>query len=419
MTRPSSGAPSRPPERDARGRIEAIFRAGLEAVNGCHAVAAALRLEGETLWVGEQSFDLRAVERIVVVGCGKATWSMAQAVEAVLGERIAAGVISVKHGHTGDAPLRRIEVVEAGHPLPDAGSIEGAERAMALLEDCGEHDLVLGLISGGGSALWELPVAGLDLADLEARTRAWLASGADIATINAERRRLSRIKGGGAARAAAPARCAVLLISDVLGDDPATIASGPFWRDDGAVPHHICADNRRARAAAAAAARARGYRVVQREAPLSGPVEEVVAEWWAAIEGEAGEAKGHEAEAGSGTDPVCLIAGGEPTVVLPPAPGEGGRSQHAALLLALRADGRDHRTLLCAGTDGSDGPTSAAGGVVDGGSVARMVAAGHDPRSAAARFDAGPALAAASDRLVTGTTDTNVTDLWIALVEGG
>lgn len=389
-----------------REDAEAIVRAGLEAVNGYRAVAGALVLDGERLWVGNQCFDLRGVGRIVVVGCGKATWSMAKAVEAVLSERVAAGVISVKHGHAGDEPLRRIEVVEAGHPLPDAGSLEGAERAMALLDDCGESDLVIGLLSGGGSALWELPVDGVGLADLEARTRALLASGADITTINAERRRLSRIKGGGAARRADPARCVVLLIADVIGDDPATIASGPFWRDDGAVPHIVCADNGRARAAAAGAARARGYRVEVVEKPLAGPVADEVAAWWHAIE---------RVERGGG--PICLIAGGEPTVVLPAAPGEGGRSQHAALLLALEARGRDDCTLVCVGTDGTDGPTEAAGGVVDGGSIEHMVAAGVDPEAAAARFDAGPALAAAGDRLITGPTDTNVMDIWIALLD--
>ncbi|MCG5530616.1 glycerate kinase [Halorhodospira halochloris] len=428
----------------------AIFRAGVAAVDGYAVVGKALQLEGEWLRIGEEYIDLSGIRRLVVVGAGKATWAMAAAVEAVLGERIDSGVISVKYGHAGSPALERIRVIEAGHPLPDAASLKGADEALALLDGCEDNDLVIGLLSGGASALWEQPVAGLKLADLEETQRVLLASGADIAAMNSVRRALSTIKGGGAARHASPARCSVLVLSDVLGDDLDTIASAPF-RPAAAVsrhsacaeierlglrphlpaavlrfldsadgleegsgevatsnpPHTVVANNAQAVAAAAEHARRLGYRVECWPEPLVGPVESVVEAWWQAVAG---------VDLSEG--PVCLIGGGEPTVTLPQSPEEGGRSQHAALLLALRARarGRDDVTLLCAGTDGTDGPTTVAGGCVDGESAARMEAVGYDPVNAVENFASGPALAAAGAQVVTGPTQTNVMDLWVALV---
>ncbi|WP_200197097.1 MOFRL family protein, partial [Halorhodospira abdelmalekii] len=249
-------------------------------------------------------------------------------------------------------------------------------------------------------------------------------------------------------RRAMPARCSVLVLSDVLGDDLDTIASAPFrpaaavsrhtaraeierlglrlhlptavlrFLDDAEATavepgvaadrnptHTVIANNAQAVAAAAAEARRLGYRVEQWPGPLAGPVESLVEAWWQTI-----------AEIDRSQRPVCLLGGGEPTVTLPPSSGEGGRSQHAALLLAIQARGRDDVTLLCAGTDGSDGPTTAAGGCVDGSTAVRMAAAGYDPVRAVECFASGPALAAAGARLVTGPTQTNVMDLWVAVV---
>ncbi|WP_200195464.1 DUF4147 domain-containing protein [Halorhodospira abdelmalekii] len=145
-------------------QCEAIFRAGVAAVDGYAAVTKALQRDGEWLRIGEEWFDLSTIRRVIVVGSGKATWAMAAAVEAALGERIDGGVISVKYGHTGSPALERIRVVEAGHPLPDDGSLQGAAEALTLLDECKANDLVIGLLSGGASALWEQPAAGLTLA---------------------------------------------------------------------------------------------------------------------------------------------------------------------------------------------------------------------------------------------------------------
>ncbi|MGD8269363.1 MAG: DUF4147 domain-containing protein, partial [Desulfobacterales bacterium] len=212
-----------------RAAAESIFRAGLAAVAPESAVARYCRIEAERLWVGDRCYDLAEFKNIYVIGCGKAAAAMAKALERLLGGRITAGIVIVKYGHL--AHLGRIQIVEAGHPVPDHCGEEGARRVLALAESAGRDDLVLCLISGGGSALLPLPAAGLSLADKQASAKVLIACGATIHEINAIRKHTSAIKGGLLARAVHPATLVTLILSDVVGDDLDVIASGPCVPD--------------------------------------------------------------------------------------------------------------------------------------------------------------------------------------------
>ncbi|MGD9031512.1 MAG: glycerate-2-kinase family protein, partial [Desulfobacteraceae bacterium] len=206
-----------------------IFQAALRAVDPVDAILQHVRMEGESLLIGERRLELRNFDRILVVGAGKADAPMAQAVEGLLGERVSDGVIVVKDGH--GLPLQRIRVHEASHPIPDERGLRGAEEILSLVRDAGERDLIICLLSGGGSALLVGPAEGVSLKDKQKVTQRLLASGASIHEINTVRKHLSRVKGGGLAHAAHPARLVSLILSDVIGDDLDTIASGPTVPD--------------------------------------------------------------------------------------------------------------------------------------------------------------------------------------------
>jgi hydroxypyruvate reductase len=206
-----------------------IMRAALRAVDPYEAVKNALRLDGDSLSVGRQSYDLRLFKRVLVVGAGKASAPMARAVEELLGERIGAGLVNVKYGYTDD--VSRITLREAAHPIPDDAGLDGTREIVRLLEDATEEDLVLCLISGGGSALMMLPEEPIGLSEYQALTNALLRSGATINQINTIRKHIERVKGGRLAQAAAPATVATLILSDVVGNPLDFIASGPTVPD--------------------------------------------------------------------------------------------------------------------------------------------------------------------------------------------
>jgi len=212
-----------------REHAEAVFKAGLKAVDPIRAVRRYVKRDGDVLTVGERSYDLSKFERVFVVGAGKASAAMGRAVETLLGERITAGLINVKYGHA--LPLETIRLHEAGHPVPDEAGWEGARDILSLMETTGEKDLVLCLLSGGGSALLPVPAQGLSLADKQDMTRLLLESGANIQEINALRKHASGIKGGLLARAVYPSTLITLILSDVIGDDLDSIASGPTVPD--------------------------------------------------------------------------------------------------------------------------------------------------------------------------------------------
>jgi glycerate 2-kinase len=423
-----------------RALLTHCFQAAVRAVDPEAAVLAALDRE---------PLDLKGVGRIVVVGAGKATAPMAAAIEARLGKRIDTGVIVVKHGH--GLPLQYIRVVEAAHPVPDADGAAGAEAVLAAVSGLQEGDLVIALISGGASALLPAPRGDLGLADKQAVNRALLASGAPIEEMNAVRKHLSRIKGGQLARAAQPARVETFILSDVIGDDFSTIASGPTVGDPstfaevdaiirarnitlspsvravidaglaGQIPdtpkpgdacftrvhNRLIASNAQALAAAADEARRHGVTVEVDSQPICGEARDASEHFCRRLVTLAAGYQG----------PLLLLAGGEPTVTITGAGGLGGRAQEFALAAAHKLAGHDRLSLLAAGTDGSDGPTDAAGGFADGRSVRRAEVKGVDLRDHLQRHDAYPALDALGDLLRSGPTRTNVMDVYLGYAE--
>ena len=426
----------------------------MAAVDPYQATRAFLAREGDLLTAGPQRYDLRRFRRVLVVGAGKAGAPMAQAVEAVLGDRIDAGLVVVKTGHGG--PTQRIEIAEAAHPRPDAAGVEAGRRILALAEEAGPDDLVIALLSGGGSALLVAPAPGISLADLQTMTDALLASGATIHEINCLRKHCESLKGGQLARAVAPANLLTLALSDVVGSPLDVIASGPTvpdattWDDawaivrrydlaeklprsiltrlqagrEGRLPDTpkagdpifarsqtlVVADNRVAALAAAERAAELGYNPLLLTTYLEGEAAQV-ARVAVAL---AREVQAHGRPV---APPACLILGGETTVTLGSSAGQGGRNQELALSAALALDGSQGITIASLATDGTDGPTDSAGGLADGGTVARGRALGLDAEEHLRRHDAYPYLRATHDLLLTGPTQTNVNDLVFVFVD--
>jgi hydroxypyruvate reductase len=414
-----------------------IFQAALKAADPVQAVIRQLK---------KRSFD--RYRNIYVIGAGKAGATMALAAERVLGRRITAGLINVKYGHT--ARLRRVELNECGHPVPDSKGVEGAERIAAIAESAGAGDLVLCLISGGASALLPLPAAPVTLDQKQQTTKLLLASGANIHEMNAVRKHISRIKGGQLARLAHPAAVLSLMLSDVIGDNLDVIGSGPTAPDAssfgrareilekygiwdrvpaavrerierglaGEIPetpkpgeevfarteNRIVGSNRLAVDAAAARARELGFRTLVLSTFIEGETRDV-ARVHAAIAREMVH---------SGRPlrpPACVISGGETTVTLR-GEGLGGRNQEFALAAALEIAGLENVLILSAGTDGTDGPTDAAGAVADGTTLAR----GPEAARYLANNDSYHYFEPLGDLVITGPTNTNVMDVRLVLV---
>jgi len=393
-------------ERSLHADLRTMFAAGIEAVSGEAATRRACR-----------ALDIAAPIRLVAFG--KAAGSMARgALDALddrerTGGRVVDALVISKHGHL-DETLRRdprLVCLESSHPVPDRDSLAAGGALLARLGDVADDEHLLVLISGGGSALVEALVEGVDLSGLRARTEALLGNGAAIGEINRVRRGLSRIKGGGALAACGGCGITQLLISDVPGDVVTDIASGPFVAPDTdagtgtgarAVDTRVIASNAIARRAAAGAATGLGYTVLDHDGSLDGDIDAVRVRVEAGLPDEPGTVR---------------IWGGEPTVSLPASPGRGGRNQHLAAslvpMLALHHAARI--AVLVCGTDGTDGPTDAAGGLVDGDSLVRGTAAGVDLAVRLAAADSGTWLEAAGALVRTGPTGTNVMDLAIAV----
>ncbi len=429
-----------------RADARACLDAALAAVDPANLVDARLRRRDERLVLtGAAGREVgRHVGPVLVVGAGKAALAMGRAAATAAGDACRGGHLIVPHGGGGACP-GGVQVATGRHPIPDDA---GAAATAALLDAVARAEattLVVAVLSGGASALLVAPATGISLADKQAVTAALLATGAPIEALNLVRRHCSRVKGGGLARAAARAAGLwLLLLSDVVGDDPAVIASGPAAADVGthadaiatlarylapsdvptALRNHLArgaageladtvkpgdpllarvqsvviGDNRTAVAAAAAAAAARGHTV------------EVLPDAVVGDAAAAGRALARRLRAlPSGG---VLIAGGETTVRV--ASGVGGRCQHLALAAAIELAGTP-AVLLAAGTDGVDGPTDAAGGCIDGETVARARAAGRDADAALAATDSHRLLASTGDLVRTGPTGTNVADVVVAL----
>jgi len=416
-----------------RADAATIRAAALAAVAPAALVARRLSVADDRLTLdGAPLIDLEAVDRIVVVGAGKAAAGLAAGVIGVLGPpRLArhrvTGLVSVPEGCTCNAgPVDVRATRPAGVNLPTADVVAATHEIVGMLAHLGPRDLAIAVVTGGGSALLEAPREGVSLAGMIALTERLAASGADIATLNAARRQWSGVKGGGLAAACAAGRLLVLVLSDVIGDDLAVIASGPCMPDaptnpPGAwttprgcrVDHVLLGSNATAVDAAAHAARDLGYRVTVRHAVPGGDTQ-------AAAEA-VGRRLAAEALAATGTGPLAIIEGGEATVLVPADHGVGGRNQQtvlAAIDTVRRSASPWPADVLLAsiGTDGEDGPTAAAGAVADADVVAAITAAGGDVPRALARCDAHPLLAAAGGLVVTGPTGTNVADVRLVLV---
>lgn len=388
-----------------RSDLEAILRAALSAADPGRAVRQHVRREGDTLILSDGArYDLAACPAVVLIAAGKAAWSMAQAVIPLVADRLRRMVVVTKYGHLpADAAARAPDfaaLIESGHPTPDENSVRGGTAVRAALTDLAPDSLVIVCVSGGASALLLAPHPGISLNTARAINDALLRSGADITEMNAVRGRLDRLKAGGLARLAAPAAVVGLVVSDVIGDSLSVIASG--LTHDPAARNVLVANNAQACAAAAAAAAAQGYTARVVTTALSGEARDVAGRIVAAL---------RAVPAGT-----ALIYGGETTVTLR-GTGKGGRNQELALAAAIAlAEGPSAgMTIASFGTDGTDGPTDAAGAWADAGTLTRAAALGLDARAALTRNDSYPFFAALGDLILTGPTGTNVADVVVAL----
>ncbi len=428
-----------------------IFQAGVQAVEPSAAVKRHCRRQDNRLLVHQKVYDLAELKRVYVIGAGKAGGPMVKAVEEILGDRISGGIINVKYGHL--AELSRVKVIEAGHPVPDESGLEGARAIVELASRAEEGDMVICLISGGGSSLLPLPAEGISLQDKQGTTRVLLACGATIHEINSVRKHISRVKGGGLARAVYPASLISLILSDVVGDDLDVIASGPTVPDsssfqdcmsifdkygirdkvpeavlnhirkgvEGKVPETpkpadpvftrtqsvIVGSNLVCMEAAEKKASSLGYHTLMLSTMIEGETREVARV-------HAGIAKEILKSGHPLSPPACVLSGGETTVTIM-GRGLGGRNQEFVLAAAIGLNGREGIVVLSAGTDGTDGPTDAAGAVADSQTIQRAEALGLNPADFLSNNDAYHFFEKLEDLVKTGPTNTNVMDLRIVL----
>lgn len=432
----------------------AVFQAGIRAVDPKICVRRSLEWTGDRLKAGDTEYFLDQVNTLYVVGAGKASAAMARSVEEILGDRIDAGLILTKYGH--GVGLKHCQVIEAGHPVPDENGVEGTSALLDLVAGAGPKDLILCLISGGGSALSPAPAEGISLENKQKTTRLLLESGAIIHEINTLRKHLSRIKGGRLCTAGNGARIVSLILSDVVGNDLDIIASGMTAPDPSTF--HDCFDILRrydlvkkipepvrehltrgrdgrtaetpkpgdpvfdrvqnrivgslsdALAAAEAEAHSRGYAPLVLSSMIQGEAKEV-ARVLCAIAREV-RRSGKPVPA-----PVCLLSGGETTVTVR-GNGLGGRNMELALAAGISLAGTSGILLLSAGTDGTDGPTDAAGAFSDGSTVSCAAASNLSAPQYLARHDSYHFFEKLGDLFITGPTRTNVMDIQILLVDG-
>jgi hydroxypyruvate reductase len=431
----------RPAERAAH--VDLIARAAVAAADPADAVRAAIGADT----------GLRTARRVFVLAIGKAAWAMSHAALSALPRLHDTALIVVPHATPVDgvAAVAGTRVLFAAHPLPDAASAAAAEQVVALLADAADGDVVVALISGGASSLCAAPADPITIGDYAAVVHALQVAGADIRELNTVRAQIDRLKGGGMARLAAPARVLGLIVSDVVGSPLDVVASGPLspartspadavdvlqrhglWADASDsvrrvltrtdktrvrdsqpdfehVTLRVIADNDTAVAGAADAARDLGYDVRVAAAPVTGPAREAGLRMARAAGDVAGSLR-------PGDRPVCLLSGGETTVVVKGS-GIGGRNQELVLAGAIALRGIAGITVASLGTDGVDGPTDAAGAIADGDSVARGERAGIDAALALDNNDSYSFFNRAGGHIMTGPTGTNVMDVQVALVD--
>jgi len=431
-----------------------ILEAAVEAVDPGEAIRRSVNVEGSRLRIQGDEWDLEGFSDVFIIGGGKASGSMAEAVEGILGERITNGVVNVLNGTEGGLSLEKIFPNGASHPVPDEGGIRGVERMMGLLEGVTERDLVIVLISGGGSSLMPLPADGVDLEEIQEITGKLLLSGATINELNAVRKHLSAIKGGQMAKNAVPATVVSLILSDVVGDPLDTIASGPTSPDDSTfddaievlksydlwentspsinrrlkrgsggmigetpkkgdpiferVHNFVVGSNLTAAEEALGKAEALGYNSLLLTTEMEGEAREVGAEL-GRIALESIE-ESHLLE-----PPAVIIVGGESTVTVTGG-GTGGRNQEVALAAAMSIGGLD-AVITSFATDGIDGPTEAAGAIADGATIWRAREENLEPSVYLDENDSYTFFNRLKDVLLTGPTGTNVNDLALVIID--
>jgi len=437
--------------RELRQSARLIWEAALNAANPATCIRNFVQADDNMLFVGGKRIEIRG--RLIVIGAGKPSARMAQVIEEILGSHITGGLVVTKYGHS--LPLHRIKLVEAGHPIPDNAGNRAALDTRELLRGLTADDIVLVLISGGASALWTAPAEGITLEEIQEVTSMLLRAGATIRELNAVRKHLSAIKGGQLARWAAPANVISLIVSDVIGDPIDFVGSGPTAPDttsfsdayaiiqkyglevpdavrdrikEGArgqipetpkpgdpvfknVSNHIIANNRLLIDAAVAKARELNLNTLILGTEVEGEAKDI-GRFFAAIAREIGRS-GNPVK-----PPACILAAGETTVTVR-GHGVGGRNQEMALAWAISMAARPASTTACfasVATDGTDGPTTAAGGIVDQFTYSRGVELGLIPLKYLRANDSSNFLKATDDLIVTGPTQTNLMDLQILLV---
>ena len=438
-------------DRKARKVALELLESAITASDPRGLVKKGFQLRGGLLKIGSVSISLDEYGRIFVVGAGKASGAMAEAVESILGKRIVDGVVNVQKGTVQNFKTRRIKLNEAGHPIPDEGGLKGAKSILKLLENLKEDDLVICLISGGGSALLPLPAGGITLAEKRSVTNSLLKCGATIDEINVVRKHISEIKGGRLSKYAYPATLICLLISDVVGDPLPSIASGPTAPDPstysdaveilkrygiwdqippmvrehlnnglkGKAPESpkpddpcfkkvhnvILGSNRIALKAADAKARELGLNSLILSSFIEGEARHVGTVF-------ASLARESVVSEGVLRKPVVVLAGGETTVTVT-GTGIGGRNQELVLSASLRIKGLEGVVVASSGTDGLDGPTDAAGAIVDGSTVKLAQEKGMNPVNYLGNNDSYNFFKTLGDLIMTGPTGTNVNDIII------
>jgi glycerate 2-kinase len=441
----------------ARDDLMSIYTAAIQAVNPARAIESHVQLHKDILILYSQGkqfkeFNLKNFNRIIVVGAGKATASMAREMEKILGDRIDAGCICVKYGYTDT--LAKIKIVEASHPVPDANGMTGARKILELIRETREDDLVISLISGGGSALLPLPPDTITLEEKQTTTSLLINSGAGIHEVNMVRKHLSQVKGGNMAKAAHRATVINLMISDVVGDTMDVIASGPFVPDNSSyrdaldvldrygltekvpqsvserirsgarggleenpgsgspifrnVTNCIIASNIIALEAAKDDAIKLGYNSIILSSMIEGDTKEA-AFWHSSI------AREITVSSNPVPAPACIISGGETTVVVT-GEGRGGRNMEFTMQAALFIDGLETVTVASIGTDGTDGPTDAAGAVIDGTTARLAREKGIDIYTYIKNNDSYHFHKKLGNLVITGPTNTNVMDVRIIFV---
>jgi glycerate 2-kinase len=437
---------------DPRELTEAIFLSGIESVLPENLIAGQMRLKDNYLLVGSLRFLLKDTGKIYVIGAGKASGLMAAEVERLLGDRIAEGHISVKYGHA--CRLKYIKVTEAGHPVPDLNGYSATRDMLRIAGKASHNDLVLCLISGGGSALLADFPEGSSPEEMALLSQLLINSGASITEINTIRKHLSRVKGGQLAKVIYPGTVISLILSDVVGDPIDAIASGPTTPDPTTFDQALGVLRKYDLAGRVPAGILKyleeGEQGNKNETPKNGdPVFKktfniVIGSNRSALE--AGRKKAGELDLNSFIiddrlqgdirgvairivetslkyqndkrvrKPACLLFGGEPTLKMTGS-GSGGRSQHLALMCGLLLRDKPGITLLVAGTDGNDGPTDAAGAVVDSETAGDALAKGFDPEKYLGEFDSYNFFKNAGGHIITGPTGTNVMDMMVVIIE--